>query len=108
MSEGTINPDASMHYQMDAVVNMQANQMKEEMANSLGLMKVSDAMQYAGVSELEIMYEIYDNSSHAKSHLTIDYAGAINGQGMQTANGSAYTKWFVVYDVYTFKAPGWG
>jgi len=108
MTEGTFNPDASMHYQMDAVMNMQASLMNEEMANSLGLIKVSDAMQLAGGNELQVMYEIYDNNSSAKSHLTIEYAIAINGQGMQTANGSTYTNWFVVHDVYTFKAPGWG
>lgn len=109
MSEGTFNPDASIHYQMDAVVNMQASLMNEEMVNSLGLIKVSDAMQYAGGNELLNMYDIYDNSSDAKSHLTIQYANGLNGQaGAQTANGATYTNWIVDVNVYTFKAPGWG
>ncbi|QVL55462.1 MAG: hypothetical protein KFB95_09180 [Simkaniaceae bacterium] len=105
MSEGTFNPDASMHYQMDAVMNMQASLMNEEMVNSLGLIKVSNAMQEVGSSELSAMYHIY-NDTIDEWHIT--YAATLGKENQNTTNGGVYTKWFVEYDKYSFKDPGWG
>ena len=101
MSEGTFNPDASMHYQMDAVVNMQASLMNEEMVNSLGLIKISNAMQKEGIEELQVIQGIY---SDAKTQLEIQEAIGITA----IHNTSGDTIYVLLFNDENFSAPGWG
>ena len=106
MTEGTFNPDASMHYQMDAVMNMQASLMNEEMVNSLGLLKVSNALQDAGSQELSVMWDIYATGS-GHSGIGVGIPTIVSGV-LYTQNGAAYTNYTLEVTYYQFKAPGWG
>ena len=105
MSEGTFNPDASMHYQMDAVMNMQASLMNEEMVNSLSLIKISDAMQDAGTHEFGILCSIY---STGKTEFQLTYAVSIYASPKSLGGGVTCTLWLIAEDMRVIKAPGWG
>jgi hypothetical protein len=105
MSEGTFNPDASMHYQMDAVMNMQASLMNEEMVNSLGLLKVSNALQDAGIQEVFMMWDIYATGF---SHSDIGVGIPTIVRVTFSTQGGTYTYYTLEGTYYQFQAPGWG
>lgn len=107
MAEGTFNPDASMHYQMDAVISMQTSLMNEEMVNSVSLLKVTGMMQGAGVNELWEMEAIYASGTGYPSSLYINYANNIVPV-YTTYYANTVVGYTIEHNEYTFKAPGWG